>query len=230
MSSALYARVSTKKEEQEHGLKSQVHACRRFLEDRKLGPIVRTYEEQASGRKREGQRHVLRELLHDAAMHRFQVLVVFRLDRLTRGGISEMFRVLKDLQGYGVRVYSVSETWWDPENPTHELILAVLAWAAQFESRAIAQRVTAGIAARRAETDRLGEPFLWGGAKTSLRSKDPGLPPRARALRRAGKSWAEISRVLKVSRTSARRLCHVPPAKSRGRAQERRRRISAPSR
>jgi DNA invertase Pin-like site-specific DNA recombinase len=150
-------------------------------------------------------------------MHRFTFLIVFRLDRLSRGGIVEMFRVLKTLQGAGVRVYSVSEAWWDPAAPTAELILAVLAWAAEFESKAIGERVAAGIAARRAEAERRGRPFLWGRARVSAVARDPSLPVRVRQLRASGRSWTQVARSLGVSRTTARRLCAAtPPAGTRG--------------
>ncbi len=208
MKAAIYARVSTAKEDQEHGLVSQVHASEKFLAERKLAPEgVRIFREQASGRKED--RAVLKELLHEAAMHRFSVLIVFRLDRLTRGGISEMFRVLKALKGCGVRVYSVSETWWEPEAPTAELVLAVLAWAAAFESRAIGERVQAGIAARKAEAADRGERFLWGRGRTSKLNADPSLPSRAAQLRAKGRSWSETALALGVGRTTARRLCQI---------------------
>ncbi len=216
-SASIYARISTGRELQGHGLETQVHACRELVE--RLGFSLRgvtVYEEEGSGRRRD--RPVLRKLLHDAAMHRFQILIVFRLDRFTRGGIAEMFRVLKTLQGAGVRVYSVCETWWDPDAPTAELILAVLAWAAEFESRAIGERVAAGIAARRAEAARRGKPFLWGRARVSALARDPGLPARALELRRSGRSWAQVARTLGVGRTTARRLCLVGCSLSKSRS------------
>ncbi len=201
----MFLRVSTAKPEQEHGLVAQRRACEDYLERRGWSSKgVKIFEEQASGRKT--RRPVLRQMLHEAAMHGFQVLVVFRLDRLSRGGIAEMFRILKALTDYGVFVYSVCEAWWDPDNPTHELILAVLAWAAEFESKAIGERVAAGIAARRAEAERKGRPFLWGRARTSRLVRDPALPAKAAKMRRDGASWAQIGRALHVSRTTARRL------------------------
>lgn len=208
MRAAIFARVSTAKEDQEHGLVSQIHACERFLAERGLSPEdVAIFREQASGRK--ADRPVLKDLVHEAAMHQFSVLVVFRLDRLTRGGISEMFRVLKALQGYGVRIYSVSETWWDPDAPTAELVLAILAWAAAFESRSIGERVQAGIAARRAEAADRGERFLWGRARVSKWIADPSLAARAAQLRAEGRSWSETALALGVGRTTARRLCQI---------------------
>src|SRR6266705_2439283 len=208
---AIYSRGSTRKQDQEHGLAAQVHACKRFLEDRKMTGPVRIFREQASGRR--DDRAVLKELLHEAAMHRFTALVVFRLDRLSRSGIPEMFRVLKALQGSGVRVYSVSESWWDPDAPTAELILAVLAWAAAFESRSIGERVASGIASRRAEAEKRGRPFVWGRAHTSKVTNHPELPERAAQLRKDGRSWTEIAKALGVGRTTARRLCQISRAK-----------------
>lgn len=223
---AIFLRVSTTKPEQEHGLTAQLQACKEFLEQRGLpADGARIFKEQASGRRT--NRPVLREMLHEAAMHRFQVLVLFRLDRMSRGGIGEMFRILRALGGYGVRVYSVCETWWDPDNPTHELILAVLAWAAEFESKAIGERVAAGIAARRAEAERKGRPFLWGRARTSRLARDPALPAKAVEMRRDGLSWAQIGRGLGVGRTTARRLYRLgtaPVLKDQG--TDRRRRVA----
>jgi DNA invertase Pin-like site-specific DNA recombinase len=210
-SAAIYGRISTGREQQGHGLAAQIHACRELIGRLEFSSgKVAVYEEEGSGRRRD--RPVLRRLLQDAAMHRFTVLVVFRLDRLTRSGIAEMFRVLKALQGAGVRVYSVSETWWDPTAPTAELILAVLAWAAEFESRAISERVAAGIAARRAEAEKRGERFLWGRALVSPLTRDPGLPAKALRLRTSGLSWTQIAGRLGVGRTTARRLCTLARA------------------
>ncbi len=202
---AIFARISTGKEQQLHGLVSQIDACRQFLE--RLGiPLreVKVYEEEGSGRR--GDRPVLRRLLRDAALHRFQFLVVFRLDRLTRSGITEMFRVLKALQDSGVRVYSVNEAWWDPTAPTAEVILAVISWAAQLESRVIGERVSIGIQTRKREAERKGQAWLWGRALTSPLRRDPTLPSRALQLREAGLSWTQTAKALGVGRTTARRL------------------------
>ncbi len=206
-SAAIYARISTGKAQQPHGLDAQVQACRESL--RRLEPLrdIVVYEEEESGRRID--RPVLRTLLRDAALHRFTILAVFRLDRLTRRGIGEMFQVIKTLQGCGVRIYSASETWWDPEAPTAELVLAVLAWVAEFESRMIGERVAAGIAARRAAAEKRGEKFMWGRARVSALTRDPGLPAKALWLRQEGLSWTRVAQSLGVGRTTARRLCRL---------------------
>ncbi len=215
---AIFARVSTGKIEQEHGLVAQIAACRRFIADRLPGAVeAGVYEEQVSGRKEERKREALSRLLQDAAMRRFQAVVVFRFDRLSRRQLlvtGDVVDVLKRLGASGVWVYSASETWWDPDNPTAPLILAALTWAAAMESQAIGDRVRSGIAARRAEAAAKGEPFLWGRARspTSKLIADPTLPPRAAALRRQGASWREIGAALGVGRTTAKRLYLISQA------------------
>ena len=212
---AIFLRVSTAKPEQEHGLVAQRRACEEYMR-RRGWPLkgAKVYTEQASGRQT--NRPVLRAMLHDAAMHVFQVLVLFRLDRLSRGGIHEMFRILKALDDHGVRVYSVGESWFDADSPARELVLAVLAWAAEFESKAIGERVAAGIAARRAEAGRKGRPFVWGRAHTSFVARDPVLPRKAVEMRTGDLSWSQVARRLGVSRTTARRLYAMGKAEAAG--------------
>ncbi len=213
MSTGIYARVSTTKRDQKHGLEAQRRACVEFARAKGLGDEVVLYRDQISGRQRE--RPDLDRLMHDAAMKRVRAMVVFKLDRVSRRGIGDVFRVLRTLEGYGCRVYSVSESWWDPENPARELILAVIAWAAAFESQMIGERVASGIAAKKAEALEEGQRWIWGRAKVSKLIADPGLPAKALQLRSEGRSWSEIAQSLRVGRTTARRLCQIAQDKDR---------------
>jgi DNA invertase Pin-like site-specific DNA recombinase len=207
---AIYIRVSTTKAEQDHGLEAQEHACRQFIESRQLaenGARLEVVLDRLSGRK--PKRPGLDNLLHKAAMHHVNAVIVARLDRFTRGGIAECFRIVKELEGSGCRIHSVADPWFDPSNPAHELILASLAWAAEFESKAIGERVAAGIAARRAEADAEGNAFVWGGAHRSKLTEDPGLPSKIAERRGQGRSWSEVAEEFDIGRTTARRLCQL---------------------
>lgn len=153
-------------------------------------------------------------------MKRVRIVVVPRLDRLTRGGIREAFRLLDTFKGHGVRVFSPGDPWWDPDAPTSELILAVLAWAAELESRSIGDRVGAGIARRRSECLARREPFVWGGAHRSKLRLDPDLPAKAASLRAQGRSWSAVAGELGVGRTTARRLCQIARVGNGGNAPE----------
>ncbi len=88
----------------------------------------------------------------------------------------------------------------------------MLAWAAEFESKAIGERVSAGIQRRKSEAERRGQPWIWGRGLSSPLRKDPQLPAKALQLREAGRSWSQTAKTLGVSRTTARRLCQLGPS------------------
>ena len=69
-------------------------------------------------------------------------LYVFRLDRLARSGIRAMFEVLEDFKRHGVEVVTLADGF-DVNGPAAEIVLAVLAWAAQRETLAMRERVSA---------------------------------------------------------------------------------------
>lgn len=200
MKAAIYVRVSTEEQaETGHGLESQLAACRDFIEARGWEE-VKAYEDVVTGRR--VLRPGLDRMLRDAALHRFNAVVAFRLDRLTRGGIREAFRVLETLQGRGVRVYSVADGWWHPDDPTSEVVLAVLAWAAQMESEASSRRIKAGVKRRRDKAEKDREPFLWGKGFQAYATRDPTLPEKVKAARAAGQSWRAIVKAFGLKSTA----------------------------
>jgi len=67
---------------------------------------------------------------------------VFRLDRLSRSGIRDTLTLLDEFRHCGVAVCSVSDGI-DPSGPMGEIVIAVLAWAAQLERAAIGERISA---------------------------------------------------------------------------------------
>lgn len=197
---AIYKRVSTTREEDEgSGLDTQDDSCQSFIRARGW-ELVATYSDTLSGRRE--KRPGFDQMLHDAAMKQFRAVVVFKLDRLTRSGIRAMFTVIDKLGAYGVRVYSVTDSWFDPANPAYEMILSALAFAADLESRAISERVKAAIARKRKDE---GDGFVWGQGHFSLLRQRPTLTREARELRETGLSWAEVGRRLGVSPSTAKR-------------------------
>ena len=138
----IYARVSTKKDEQNP--ETQLIACRKFCKD-KGWIVVEEFVDHISGRNIKRPR--LERMNKEAQYHRFDGVIVWKMDRLSRGGIRETYNAIDRLKKYGINVYSVTEPFLniDEDNPTGELILAVLAWAAGQESRNISERVSAGI-------------------------------------------------------------------------------------
>ena len=143
---ALWAQVST--DEQESGNQLAVlraEAARRGLE------VTAEYVLDGMSAWTGAHRGQLRRALDDTRAGRFEVLLVWALDRLERGGIEPTLRVMRQFRERGVQVVSVQEPWTDAGGEMGELLTAVMAWVARMESQRRSERVRAGLARRRAQ-------------------------------------------------------------------------------
>jgi len=106
---ALYIRVSTIDQHPE----TQLHDLRQFASQRGL-QIVREYTDHGfSGTK--ARRPALDELMEDARRHRFDVLMVWSIDRLARS-TKHLLQTLDELNGRGIQFLSQREAI-DTEGP-----------------------------------------------------------------------------------------------------------------
>ncbi len=136
-----------------------------------------------------------RPVLHKlrAAVRAGQVghLYVFRIDRLTRSGIRDTLGLVEEFRRHGAELVSVADGF-DLSGPGAEIVLAVMAWAAQMERNAIGERIKAARVRVEAAGGRWGRP----------RSVDPTTLEKARVLQRKGKSLRAIAVSLKVPRST----------------------------
>lgn len=149
MRCAIYARVSTHEQEPEN----QLQELRQFAEARSW-THAEYIDRGVSGSK--DRRPSLDRLVLDARRRRFDVLVVWRLDRLGRN-LKHLVTLLEDLQAVGIAFVSLGEGI-DCTTAAGRLQLHVLAALAEFERARIAERVRAGLARVRASGKRLGRP------------------------------------------------------------------------
>ena len=70
--------------------------------------IVRVYEEEESA-WRSGHQRVLATLIAHARLRRFQVVLVWALDRLSREGALAILSLVHRLSSYGVKVLSYQD-------------------------------------------------------------------------------------------------------------------------
>ena len=182
MRCAIYARVSTS----EQTCDNQLIELRRYVEARGwTGDRVRG-QRRVSGTK--DQRPALDALMKDAKRRRFDVLVVWRLDRLGRN-LKHLVTLLEDVQAVGIAFVSLGEGI-DCTTAAGRLQLHVLAALAEFERARIAERVRAGLARVRASGKRLGPPGQLTWHRRPRADGSPVRPrrggrPRRVALRRA---------------------------------------------
>ena len=98
----------------------------------------------------------LDEMLKAAKRRKFDVLIVWRLDRLG-GNLRHLILLLDELHALGVAFVSLAEGI-DATTPAGRLQLHVLGAIAEFERSRIQERVKAGLARVRAQGKKLGRP------------------------------------------------------------------------
>jgi len=182
MKVAIYARVSTDDRGQDP--LNQLLELRQFAA-RQGWTTVREYTDEATAKN--GERTGFKQMWTDAAKHRFDLLLFWSLDRLTREGTYKTLTYLRRFSDAGVKFKSYTEQYIDSLGVFGEAIIGVLAAVAAQERIRISERTKAGLARTRAQGTRLGRP-----AKTvDLR--------KARKLRATGMNLRDIAAELRVS-------------------------------
>ena len=152
---AVWLRVST--DEQETG--NQLPEIEQFLAHHGYTEARRFVLDDSAwdGGKPNGEyRAALASALDAAWRGEFRVIVVWALDRLTRGGIEDALKLIRQFRERGVTVISVQEPWLNGSDATTDLLAAIVAWIAQQESARRSERIRAGIARRAAEGGHVG--------------------------------------------------------------------------
>jgi DNA invertase Pin-like site-specific DNA recombinase len=116
--------------------------------------VVHEYIDQTSAKS--GERDQFKVMFEDASRRKFEILLVWALDRLTREGVAETFTYIKRLLAEGVQFISFSEAHFRTTGPAGELMIAIAAWIAEQERRRISERTIAGLDRVRASGVKLG--------------------------------------------------------------------------
>lgn len=178
-----YIRVSTDGQgERGYGLDAQRSLIKEEAE-RRGWVLERVYVDVASGRSTK-RRPEFNEMLWALSQHEADVLIVAKLDRLSRS-LLDFARVmaLAQEQGWGVNALDIGV---DTSSINGELIANIIMALAQWERRIIGQRTALALEQVRARGTRLGRPS--GVDEETLRL--------IRVLRDSGKSYAAIASAL----------------------------------
>jgi DNA invertase Pin-like site-specific DNA recombinase len=150
---AIYARVSTKLKGQD--TENQLFQLREYCA-RQGWQIAGEYIDHESGKT--GDRAAFKRLFTDASRRKFDVVLVWALDRFTREGVLETFTYIEKLRGFGVAFESYTEAHFRTTGPAGELMLAVAAWIAKQERLRISERTKAGLERARRDGKHCGRP------------------------------------------------------------------------
>ena len=189
---ATYMRVST----QDQCVESQRRELRQFIETRDDLELVVEYEDVISGVTE--RRAQLDELMLAAKQRKLDAVVFFDLSRLTRRGISHAIGLLDDFKKANVKPICFSYPMLDftDESGMGEVIACLLAWMASQERMMLQRRIRAGMEKAKATGTKSGAPI--GRPKISATKQS-----KIRSMRRAGSSYGEICKMLKVSKSVA---------------------------
>jgi len=150
VSVAAYVRVSSRSQSHD----SQQGAISRAASSRG-DDIDDWYEEKRSGGKL--GRPELDEIRARVRKGEINKLYVFRLDRLTRSGIRDTLGVLQELEQNGCQVVTVADGF-DLHSNVSDVVVAVMAWAAQMERLALGERISAARTRIEAKGGKWGRP------------------------------------------------------------------------
>jgi len=193
---ALYIRVSTIDQHPE----MQQGELRQYAAHQNVH-VVREYTDHGfSGTK--ARRPALDELMEDARRHKFDVLMVWSIDRLARS-TKHLLQTLDELNGLGIQFLSLREQI-DSDGPLGRAILVIVSAMAELERCMIIERVRAGMRRAKLEGRRIGRAPLQVNRAALLRDRERGLSLNQLA-RAHDISKASVCRVLKEEREAVSR-------------------------
>ena len=180
MKTAIYARVSTT--DQTNAI--QVRELEEYVE-RRGWELTGVYHDQMSGAK--ASRPGLDQLMADARRRKFDVVVVWKLDRFGRS-LVHCVSGIQELASLGIRFIATSQGLdTDESNPASKLLMHILAAISQFERELIRERVSAGMKAAQTHGTKtgnaIGRPRRIFNRDEVVRLRETGLSIEKIALR-----------------------------------------------
>ena len=178
---ALYARTSDPRIGRQHP-EIQIGELREYAAQRRW-PILQEYIDRITGSK--DSRPELNLLMIDARRRRFDLVLVWKLDRLGRS-LRHLVNTLAEFEALGIGLVSMRESL-DPTTPMGKAMFGMIGVMAEFERGLISERVTAGMRHAKSKGIHVGRPRVQVDAAT------------IKAMRESGLGWREIAAELHVS-------------------------------
>lgn len=150
MRAALYARVSTEEQVEGYSLDAQRRAFREFCQS-KNWTIAEEYVEEGKSAHTENlnRRPIFKQAIQDALDHRFDALVVHKIDQFSRK-LKVTLETFDKLHKAGIGFVSISEQM-DFSTPTGQVFLAMVGAFSQFYSDNLSMETKKGWDERRAQ-------------------------------------------------------------------------------
>ena len=179
MKIAIYGRVSTVNQSTD----VQIQECREYA-GRCGYEIVGEYTDTISGTTSKDDREALGRLLEDAFARKFDVVVVYSIDRLGRS-LKHCLEILETLKSHRCDFISIKQQI-DTSSPTGQLIFNIFACLASYERTMILERTALGRTRAKARGVKFGRPSKMNSSVAEavrlLREKGAGIKDIAKSL------------------------------------------------
>src|SRR5712692_6170609 len=177
---AAYIRVSSEEQVDGHSLDAQKRAIEQACAERDW-TIVEWYADEGISAHTDdiAKRPAFHKLVQDAQRHRFDAVVVHKLDRFARSVVVALgtFKLLNNL---GITFLSLSEQGMDFTTPMGKVLFGMLALLAEYYSENLGLETKKGKAERKAKGLHNGlVPFGYRSVDGALAEPDPETAPGA---------------------------------------------------
>ena len=183
---AIYVRVSTRKQDETN----QLPRLREIAKNRGF-EVYREYTDEASAK--DANRPGWKELMEDASNHKFDAILVTKLDRVMRS-LVQLNITMGNLQAYNVKLICADIGEIDCSTPMGKVQMQIIGAIAEWEREIIVQRTKEGLDARKAR-----------GAKLGRKKRDDIPLDTVATLRISGSSWNSICRDLHIPKATLMR-------------------------
>jgi DNA invertase Pin-like site-specific DNA recombinase len=191
MNVALYGRVSTKDKGQD--TQNQLSQLRAFAATQGW-TVVHEYVDRVTGKH--SDREQFQRLFKDASQRKFDLVLLWSLDRFSREGVLATLNHLQRLSAYGVGYRSFTEQYLDSCGIFKDVVLSILATIAKQERIRLSERTIAGLENARREGRIGGRPAAVVDRDRIARMDEEGFTLRAIA-EEMGISSSTACRILK---------------------------------
>ncbi|QSB11700.1 recombinase family protein [Lysinibacillus fusiformis] len=143
---AIYARVSTTEQAEEgYSIDEQIRVLKEFCEKEGYGVYDEYVDRGISGKNITG-RPAIKRLLADAEQKKFDIVLVWKMNRLARKSL-DLMNIVEQLNSKNIAFRSYTEKY-ETETPTGKLHFQMMAAIAEYERNNIAENVKMGMIAR----------------------------------------------------------------------------------
>lgn len=189
-----YLRVSTS----DQSCELQQRENLQYIQARGWGS-PKIYEDQATGTN--GNRPMLKQLLSDARQRKFDVVIIWKLDRLFRS-LKDLIGTLQEFTELGIDFISLKDNI-DLTTSSGRLMMHMLGAFGEFEAALIRERVRAGLLNAKAKGNLLGRP----------QTRNDG---QIVELRKQGMTIREIANQLAISKSTVSSSLSRKPSQNGG--------------